>query len=260
MEEPINLFVLGTAGCGKSTLVAAYADWMYRNQYSTTLVNLDPGVETLPYEPDVDVRDLFTLSEVMEDYSLGPNGAQIVAADMLALNTKKLKDDISSKESHYVIYDTPGQLELFTFREASKELMNGLYPKRSAMIYLIDPFNARTPSGFISQLMLSSLCKLRFQIPSMDIISKLDMITFEDEERLKGWIDYPERLLDDAFAESTETGSLNVELNIGIHRALDDMGQFGNIRKASSVTQQGMEDIYTFVQMALGAGEDLEKI
>ncbi|MCK5772934.1 MAG: ATP/GTP-binding protein, partial [Thermoplasmata archaeon] len=115
MEEPTNVFVLGTAGCGKSTLVAAYADWMYRNQYSTTLVNLDPGVETLPYEPDVDVRDLFTLSEVMEDYSLGPNGAQIVAADMLALNAKKLKDDISSKESHYIIYDTPGQLELFTF-------------------------------------------------------------------------------------------------------------------------------------------------
>ena len=43
-------------------------------------VNLDPGAERVHYD-EFDVRDLISLTEVMTEYDLGPNGAQILAAD-----------------------------------------------------------------------------------------------------------------------------------------------------------------------------------
>jgi hypothetical protein len=54
----------------------------------------------------------------MDANRLGPNGAQIACADMIALNTEDVKKSINSFKSDYILLDTPGQLELFVFRES----------------------------------------------------------------------------------------------------------------------------------------------
>mgnify|MGYP001597699159 CR=1 FL=1 len=77
-----NLYFIGTAGCGKSTMVYAFHEWMDSQGLDTVTVNLDPGAEQLLYSPDIDVRDWIRLSEVMEEHGLGPNGAQVLAADL----------------------------------------------------------------------------------------------------------------------------------------------------------------------------------
>ncbi|MEM4772341.1 MAG: ATP/GTP-binding protein, partial [Thermoplasmatales archaeon] len=76
-----RVFFVGTAGSGKSTMVNSFKDWLVGLNYDAITVNLDPGAEFLPYEPDVDVRESISLEDVMAQYNLGPNGAQIVAAD-----------------------------------------------------------------------------------------------------------------------------------------------------------------------------------
>ena len=72
-----NIYFIGTAGSGKSSLVSAFQEWMTLQGLDCITVNLDPGVEFMPYEPDVDIRDWVRVGEVMRDYGLGPNGAQI---------------------------------------------------------------------------------------------------------------------------------------------------------------------------------------
>jgi hypothetical protein len=37
-------------------------------------VNLDPAAEEFEYEPDVDIKDLISLEDVMDEMGLGPNG------------------------------------------------------------------------------------------------------------------------------------------------------------------------------------------
>lgn len=37
-------------------------------------VNLDPAADQFEYEPDVDIKDLISLEDVMEEMQLGPNG------------------------------------------------------------------------------------------------------------------------------------------------------------------------------------------
>jgi len=40
-------------------------------------VNLDPAAEDFDFEPDVDIKDLISLDDAMEEMQLGPNGAMM---------------------------------------------------------------------------------------------------------------------------------------------------------------------------------------
>ena len=131
MKQQTFVYFIGTAGSGKSTLTNNFKEWMRLRGLDAITVNLDPGAENLPYEPDVDICDWISLKEIMDSYGLGPNGAQIACADMLALNTSDVKKSIESFKSDYIIVDTPGQLELFVFREAGKYTVKFLNPEKS---------------------------------------------------------------------------------------------------------------------------------
>jgi GTPase SAR1 and related small G proteins len=104
----IYIYVTGPAGSGKSTFTYALQEWMRNNQYEAITVNLDPGVENIPYRPDVDVRDWYQLQDIMEEYSLGPNGAQILASDLIASEIDEIREEIVSMDADYAIIDTRG--------------------------------------------------------------------------------------------------------------------------------------------------------
>ena len=93
MKQETFVYFIGTAGSGKSTLTYSFQQWMNNRGLDAITVNLDPGAENLPYVPDVDIRDWISLKEIMDSYGLGPNGAQIAAADMLALNIDDFYQD-----------------------------------------------------------------------------------------------------------------------------------------------------------------------
>ena len=256
MQDTVGLFLLGTAGCGKSTMAAAMANWMTEVGYPLQLVNLDPGADLSPYEADVDVRDWITLADIMEEYGLGPNGAQVVAADMLALYKTRIRESLDLKEGGYILFDTPGQMELFSFREATREMVKGLVPN-SYLVYLVDPFNSRTPTGFVTQLMLSALSRLRFQVPSIEVLSKIDLIEEGMMEDLKRWQQFPEQLMDDVLQEAGNEPAMSRELSVGINRVLEDMGIASKLFPVSSATGEGLERLYEVIQLTFGAGEDL---
>lgn len=44
------------------------------------VVNLDPANDVLPYQPDIDIMELVSLDEVMQELKLGPNGGQVPLA------------------------------------------------------------------------------------------------------------------------------------------------------------------------------------
>ncbi|MCK4718588.1 MAG: ATP/GTP-binding protein, partial [Thermoplasmata archaeon] len=102
-QSPVYVYFVGTAGSGKSTLVGAFKEWCQRTGIATTVFNLDPGVDSLPYTPDVDIREWINVAQVMEDHNLGPNGAQVAAADMLALHAKDVKEVLDGYREDYVL-------------------------------------------------------------------------------------------------------------------------------------------------------------
>jgi len=86
--------VTGTAGAGKSLLVSKIYEYYTSNGAFAAILNLDPGVESLPYSCDIDVRDHVDIISIMKHYDLGPNGALIMANDLIASKIDKIQDEI----------------------------------------------------------------------------------------------------------------------------------------------------------------------
>ncbi len=250
--EPTIYFV-GTAGAGKSTMVAAFDRWCKQHGLTTLTVNLDPGAEDLLYEPDIDIREKLRLTDVMEEYQLGPNGAQVAAADMIALDLEDLKSEIGSYRADVTLIDTPGQVELFVFREAGRHLVDNLAPESSTICYLLDPFLARTASGYASQLMLAATTMFRFQTPLIPVLSKSDMVDDESRQIILDWSMDSEALENDVVKE--EPG-MDRELAAHITRLLDALGAEHHLIPVSSQDNVGFDDLYAQVQSAVGQSEE----
>ena len=256
MKEEIFVYLIGTAGSGKSTLTYNFKQWMELKGLDCVTVNLDPGAEHLPYEPDVDIRDWISLKEIMDSYELGPNGAQIAAADMLALNTSDLKESIDAFKTDYIILDTPGQLELFVFREAGKYIVKFLNPKRSVIAYLLDHALAKTASGFVSQLLLSISTQYRLNEPQFNILSKSDMLSDKEKELVLGWSEDPDYLSNALY---NEKASVYREMSEGLLNVISSFGNQQRLFPTGKEKYEGIADLYTYIQFQFSGGEDLLK-
>ncbi len=250
----INVYFIGTAGSGKTTLTSAFKSWLTQRGLDAITVNLDPGAERLPYSADIDVREWISLPEVMDRYDLGPNGAQIVCADLLAINAPELKEALDEFDSDYALIDTPGQVELFAYRDASKEIIDTFGKKRSLIAYLFDPFLSREPSGFVSLYMLCTSILFRIELPFISILSKADLLDEGKVEKVIDWSRDLNNLYDDLIASPS---SMQVQNSIELFKALEVLDIQRELIQASSETGAGMEDIYNAVQQMFFGGEDL---
>lgn len=249
-----SIYFVGTAGAGKSTMVAAYDRWAKQHGISTIIVNLDPGAEKLPYTPDVDIRDWVKISEIMEEHGLGPNGAQIAAADMIALNLGEVQAEIETFRADQVLVDTPGQIELFVFRASGKHIIESLNPGRSVVAYLMDPFLARTAQGFASQLLLGATTLFRFQEPMVFLLSKADRIDPESLETIREWAADAEALESAVIAEAP---TMSREFATQVTRLLDTLKLENIIVPVSSQNGTGLDELYILAQGAVGQSEDI---
>jgi len=73
------VLVTGPAGAGKSTFCTAFITHLQMSKRTAHLVNLDPAASTDSFEhqPSIDIRDLVSLEDVMEELGYGPNGGLV---------------------------------------------------------------------------------------------------------------------------------------------------------------------------------------
>lgn len=248
MEENLRLYLVGTAGSGKSTFTKTLLEWMDDQKYPAFTVNLDPGAERLPYTPDVDVRDWVKLADVMNRYGVGPNGGQILAADMIALHAEEIRQELDSLRADYLVVDTPGQIELFAFRESSRMLVEALGGP-NMLAFLCDPLLARQPAGYVSLALLTQAVQFRFGLPSVTLLGKADLLSREERARIASWSEETDLLREELEGQ----GIVNLEL----FKALDSIGAFGAPIPVSGATGEGAADLYTAVQEIYRGGEDI---
>ncbi len=255
MEDPGTVFFTGTAGAGKTSLVQAFKEWMSHSGYDATVVNLDPGNENPTLEPDVDVREWVRLPDVMTEYDLGPNGAQVVASDLIAIKVFEIKQALAEFRSDLVLVDTPGQVELFAFRESSKSIVEALGGDQATIAFLFDPALARSPAGFVSLLLLSASVEFRFRAPMVNLLTKSDLIPPEQLEEVLAWAEEPGRL---SAAVDAVTPTPDMQLSTQVYRAIELMAPMTGLLATSAKDSTGLESVYRAVQRNLGGGEDLE--
>ncbi len=245
-------FITGTAGSGKSTLTAALKGWYVNRDEDAIAVNLDPGVVDLPYEPEVDVREKVELQGVMEEYGLGPNGALVLATDMLAAKLGEIQDEIDSFEAEHVIVDTPGQIELFAFRQSGEFMIKETKADAKAMLFLFDPLLANTPANFLSIALLSAAVGLRMNVPKISVLTKRD-IAKEATSTIVRW-SRQAKAFEDALAETKEAEQYS--LYSSLFRSVKKLSVGEDLYPVSSTTSEGMIALVGELSRIFSGGEE----
>ena len=245
-------FIVGTAGSGKSMLTAAFANWLHLQKQDVITVNLDPGVITMPYTPDIDIRDYIKIEQLMHDYQLGPNGALIMAADLIADEVERLSDEIATFKPDVALIDTPGQMELFAFRQSGPYLANELTTESKALIYLFDSVFSSHPQNFVSNMFLAAAVYNRFLIPQVYVLSKSDLLPAEEAQRIVDWSADPYKL--ETSIEEKLDGTKRI-LARETMRAVHRLGLNFLLIPIAAKTNEGFINLNAALERILSAGE-----
>ncbi|MFX1327461.1 MAG: ATP/GTP-binding protein [Promethearchaeota archaeon] len=245
----LNYFI-GTAGSGKSTLTGELKSYIINRDPEVTVItlNLDPGVRILAYAPDIDIRDHIVLEEVMEEYGLGPNGAMILASDLMVNYLDDLKDEIDQFNPDWILVDTAGQLELFAFRETGPLIASalGFGTIQRAVSFLFDSNFVLRPNGFISTLLLAASVQFRFRkIPQINILSKVDLLDEDQIDMIVNWSqDF--KALEEQTSER-ESGLIR-ELSMNLSEVFVQMGSTAELIPCTIKEEQGLDLLFGYLQ------------
>jgi len=246
-------FIIGTAGSGKSLLAGTYTNWLHEKEEYSITVNLDPGAVTLPYKPDVDVRNYIVIDDLMEKYGLGPNGALVMAADLMATEMDKIRREIEELKPDYVIVDTPGQMELFAFRASGPMIVNGLTEDPKVITYLFDASFSSNPLNYVSNMFLATAVFHRFLLPQVYALSKIDLLPPEKLDEVLDWSEDEEAL--EAAVETQLTDQKRL-LSHGILRAITELGLTFELIPVSAKTCDGITDLHAQLTRIYSGGEE----
>ena len=246
------VFIIGTAGSGKSQLTAAFSDWLKMSKQDVVTVNLDPGVSSLPYTPEVDVRDYVDVYNLMEEYGLGPNGALVMAADLIADQMERLSKEIEELQSDIVLVDTSGQMELFAFRASGPYIANELTKEDKAIVYLFDAVFSVNPLNYVSNLFLSSAVYNRFLLPQVHLLSKCDLLPKEEVDRVVSWSSDPNAL---ASAIDEKLDGTKRLLSRNMMQAIYKLGMRFLLTPISAKTSEGILNFNAALERILSQGD-----
>ncbi len=217
-------------------------------EVSAITLNLDPGVKVLSYEPDIDIRDYIILGDVMEEYGLGPNGAMILASDLMVNFLDDLKDDIDEYNADWIFVDTAGQLELFAFRETGPLIAStlGFGSIQRAVTFLFDSNFVLRPNGFISTLLLAASVQFRFNnISQINVLSKVDLLDEDQIEMIVNWSQDFQALED---STSDREKGLIRELSMLISEVFIKLGSTSELISCSVREETGLDLYYGYLQ------------
>jgi GPN-loop GTPase len=249
-----TIFIVGTAGAGKSLLASKIFEYYTRNGAFVGMLNLDPGVENLPYTCDVDVRDYVDIASIMRQYDLGPNGSIIMANDLVASRIDEVQREVDNVNPDYLIVDTPGQIELFAYRASGPFFVQNLNAEQKVALFLHDGSLLTTPINFVSIALLATSVKLRLSLPQVNVVTKIDLI----EDKIKDILKWSTNMssLQDALAK--ESDGENYILASNLLRSLNLGGFAQGLIPISNATGEGLVNLQAALSRILNLGEEVE--
>lgn len=247
---PNMCYLVGTAGSGKTILTSSLRTYLITKGASLTTVNLDPAVKHIPYQADVDIRDYIDYDQLVDEHNLGPNGAMIVAADLIADHINDIRDDIEElgESSSVVLVDTPGQMELFAYRRSGIEITGSFPIDTSFIAFLFDSTLVSHIGGFLSISLLATSVQLRLNLPIAHIVTKIDLLKPHQIEDILAWRENPYDAIEDQFGMARE-------FSLQVGQIVEGMGQIPLI-PVSALSGEGLEMLGAHISRVFEAGED----
>jgi GTPase SAR1 family protein len=183
----LNLIVLGMAGSGKTTFVQKLEEVIDNKEQASYIINTDPAVFNTKYEANLDIRDTINYKQIMQVNNLGPNGAIITCLNLFSTSINKVVSILEQKQDvDYVVVDTPGQLEVFSWSASGKLISDALavtFP--TVLIYVVDIPRCKNPNTFASNMLYAISIMYKMRLPLVIVFNKKDI---ESEDNVFKWI------------------------------------------------------------------------
>eukprot|EP00850_Spirogloea_muscicola_P020149 SM000208S06319 [mRNA] locus=s208:124929:127604:+ [translate_table: standard] len=170
------------AGSGKTTLMQQLNAHLAAVQARKYVINLDPAVLSLPYPANIDIRDTVRYKDVMREYHLGPNGGILTSLNLFATKFDEVVKLVERRanELDYVLVDTPGQIEIFTWSASGAiitEAFASTFP--TVVTYVVDRPRSTSPVTFMSNMLYACGILYKTRLPLLLAFNKTDVAKHE---------------------------------------------------------------------------------
>ncbi|QPG74366.1 hypothetical protein FOA43_001693 [Brettanomyces nanus] len=229
----VGVMVMGPAGAGKTTFCNSVMSYMESQGRTGNLVNLDPAATAQEYAFTIDIRDLISLDDVEEELKLGPNGGLIYCFEFLLKNLDWLDEQIGDYPDDYLIFDCPGQIELYSHIPAMPMLVKHIQQQLSFNLcctYLIEAPFMVDRAKFFSGALEAMSTMIFMELPHLNILSKMDLVkdTMSRREIRKFLCPNPQLMEDDEVKDDQKDLILSNpkyrKLSKAIAQLVDDFG------------------------------------
>lgn len=266
----------GMAGSGKTTFLQRLNAHMHQHSMNGYIINLDPAVLNVPYSANVDIRDtvrtgvvmglhllsmqtiprilliIYTLKftqvnykNVMKQYELGPNGGILTSLNLFATRFDQviaLCEKPRSPPLEYIVVDTPGQIEIFTWSASGSIITEAFASSFPTMVaYVMDTPRCASPQSFMANMLQACSILYKSRLPLLLVFNKIDVTPHDFA--IEWMTDY------DAFSAALDSdASYAATLSRSLSLVLEEFYQNLQAVGVSAVTGQGMDEFFESVQ------------
>ncbi|XP_003739904.1 GPN-loop GTPase 1 [Galendromus occidentalis] len=243
---PVCIIVLGMAGSGKTSWVQRLAAHLYAQKKRPFLVNLDPACHEVPYPVNIDIRDTVKYKNVMKQYKLGPNGAIVTSLNLFSTRFDKMMSLLQKRadEHEYIIFDTPGQIEVFTWSASGDIITKALasvFP--TVVVYVMDVVRSTKPVTFMSNMLYACSILYKTRLPFVIAMNKIDIVNHSYAQE---WMRDPEAFEASLRNETSYISTLASSLGL----VLDEFYKNINSVGCSAVSGLGCEEFLSAIDRA----------
>ncbi|KAH0941554.1 hypothetical protein HID58_001191 [Brassica napus] len=206
-KKPVIIIVVGMAGSGKTSFLHRLVCHTFDSNKRGYVLNLDPAVMSLPFGANIDIRDT-----------------------------------VKYKELDYVLVDTPGQIEIFTWSASGAiitEAFASTFP--TVVTYVVDTPRSTSPITFMSNMLYACSILYKTRLPLVLAFNKTDVA---DHKFALEWMEDFEVFQAAIQSDNSYTSTLANSLSLSLYEFYRNIRSVG----VSAITGSGMDDFFKAIE------------
>ncbi|CAK9055189.1 GPN-loop GTPase 1 (XPA-binding protein 1 homolog) [Durusdinium trenchii] len=185
----------------------------------------------------------------MQQYGLGPNGGIMTCLNLFATKFDQVMGLVEKRlpELDYVVLDTPGQIEVFTWSASGAIVTESLASTvPTVLAYVVDTPRTTNPVTFMSNMLYASSVMFKTKLPMVIVFNKVDVVSHQFAETWMKDFDAFHEALDEASSEETYIEGLTRSMALVLDQFYSTIRSVG----VSAATGVGMDDFFQAVNDA----------